>query len=183
MNINTNTLRQFRGDFKQAIKALEAQYGVEIDLGSISYSDTKFTSKITVFNNEAGNSGKQAEWNIYATRFGLNKDWFGKTVKLNSGTSATIVGIAPRSRKYPVLVETKDGGQYKMQVPAIAKQLNRVAPKASTPKPTVAPKGGSKLEVATELYSTNNAIKPSELAKQMGISNAYASKLLKKIKG
>ncbi|WP_026498966.1 hypothetical protein [Butyrivibrio sp. WCD2001] len=50
MEINKNTLTEFRRDFKEAVASLEEKYDVTISLGSISYSENDFTSKLTVNN-------------------------------------------------------------------------------------------------------------------------------------
>lgn len=185
MNISPKTLDQFRGDFDKAMKALEAQYGVSIELGRIGYDDSKFSAKMTVYSASEGNNGKQEEWASYAPLFGLNESWFGQTVKLSSGKVGTIVGIAPRSKKYPVIVDTTDGKSYKMTAESVSKQLNGtpVAPTSNTPKveKPKAPKGKeTKLDIARALYNSGTT-RPCDIAKVMDISNAYASKLVKKI--
>ena len=49
MNI-PNDLKRFRADFANAVVELEKQYGVNMNIGSITYEDDEFRTKLTVKN-------------------------------------------------------------------------------------------------------------------------------------
>lgn len=50
MKMNKITLPQFREDFAKAVAALEAQYGVKIRLGTITYNTNDFHARLEVKN-------------------------------------------------------------------------------------------------------------------------------------
>ena len=54
MNINSRNLDLFRKDFNKAMTALEAQHGVSINLGRLTYTDSEFRGKVIVTNGAAG---------------------------------------------------------------------------------------------------------------------------------
>ena len=66
MNI-PNDLKRFRTDFAKAVKELEKQYDVNISIGSITYEDDEFRTKLTVRNGEkapAARVVKSNEFNV-----------------------------------------------------------------------------------------------------------------------
>ena len=126
MKFNNKEFADFRRDFKHAMKALEEKHNVSIDMGSITYNEVKFTSKMEVISKEGveeGTSGAQITWDADCSQFGLKAEHFGKRVKLNDGTPATIVGMKARSYKYPIIVEASNGKRYKMNSSSVKKQL------------------------------------------------------------
>lgn len=50
MKMNKTTLPQFREDFAKAVANLEAQYGVKIRLGNITYNTNDFHTRLEVKN-------------------------------------------------------------------------------------------------------------------------------------
>lgn len=50
MKMNKTTLPQFREDFAKAVADLEAQYGVKIRLGNITYNTNDFHTRLEVKN-------------------------------------------------------------------------------------------------------------------------------------
>jgi len=104
MNITKNTLEAFRKDFKATVKELENQYGIEIDLGSISYDSNEFTAKLEVSNRPTnGLSKEQNYFNQECHYYGLDKSDFKKKVKLD-GKEYIIEGINPRGKKYKIIL-------------------------------------------------------------------------------
>ena len=134
MDITKKTLGAFRIDFKSAVKALEGQYGVMVELGNISYTDNSFTSKVTVIN---GLSEKEVEQNIFAhslDRYGyrfpeITMQHHTEGLRYN-GHKIRIVELKS-SPKYPIIFEYVDrlfhreeGKRFKASYNAIKKAIN-----------------------------------------------------------
>ena len=56
MKMTSATLKEFRGKFADAVKALESEYGVNISLGRMTYATNDFRCKLTVTNSGTGQS-------------------------------------------------------------------------------------------------------------------------------
>ncbi len=112
MNINKQTLKDFRASFNKSIKSLENEYGVKVNLKNITYGNTSFTSKIEVIN---GTSAKEIARNSFKDdldRYGhrypeITMEHFDKGLRYY-GKQIKIVGIKARSPKYPIVYK-KDG--------------------------------------------------------------------------
>ena len=87
------------------------KFGLSIDLGSISFGDNDFRTKLKVMcgTNE---DGAKRDWEKYARLFGLNAEDFG-TLFINGGKTFQVSGIAVKSRKYPILATNEHGVEYK----------------------------------------------------------------------
>jgi len=71
-----------------------------ISMGSIRYGNN---SEFKIVFTDAGESNVTEEaWLFNAESFGLDKNWLGQSF-LYHGKRYTIIGLKPRSRKYPVL--------------------------------------------------------------------------------
>jgi len=103
MEINRQTLEQFRRDFIETVKSLEDKYDVDVLIGHITYELNSFQGQLKVRKRGLDNS----EWNWYCTEYGLTAEDFGKTFKYNHKTY-TIVGIK-RGSKYPIMTKREDG--------------------------------------------------------------------------
>ena len=62
MKMNKITLPQFRKDFAKAVAALEAQYGVKIRLGNITYSTNDFHTRLEVKNVGTDETSSKELW-------------------------------------------------------------------------------------------------------------------------
>jgi len=130
MEFTKETFEEFRKAFKISVGAMEKLYDVTIEPGSIKYTNSSFTLKVEVKKNNVGNglSADEADFKLSCRHYGLQPDDFGKTVKVNTSKfgriDATICGIAPRRRKYPIKVVTPSGGRYIMEAWNAANQLH-----------------------------------------------------------
>ena len=117
MEINKKTLKQFRASFALAVRELEDEYKVSVKLGNISYGDISFTGKIEVI---AGSNADEVLRNkfedslkTYGYRYpDLKIEHFDQGI-MYQGQRVKIVGIKPRSPKYPIVYQTKDGKKWK----------------------------------------------------------------------
>lgn len=99
-----DNLTQLRKDFADAVKDLEAQYGIKFSLHNISFSPEAFRTKLS-----AELVGADPEyirnWNAgYHRKFGLTADYIGKeiSVKARDGVyNLRIVGCE-KTGKHPI---------------------------------------------------------------------------------
>ncbi len=96
-------LKEFRKDFAIAVIELESKYGVNIELGNISYSSTQFTGKVTVWKDGVSKFQEQAEYfkQVYKL-YGLEEDMLGKTFNAQ-GYELEFVGVDHKKPKYPCI--------------------------------------------------------------------------------
>lgn len=55
-----------------------------------------------------------ADYVRHCERFGLQKHWIGKSFEHPRHDTLTIIGLAPKSTHYPVVVQTQRGARYKL---------------------------------------------------------------------
>lgn len=122
--ITREKIRDMRKDIDAALKEVAEKHCVTIEAGNASYSSKSFSLKLNITENASdGSTVSQGEldWEKSHWKFGLDKDLFGKTFKTNKG-EYEIVGLKPRSYKYPVLGKSlKDGKTYKFPEATVKK--------------------------------------------------------------
>lgn len=114
-NFSKPTLTKFRKEFSDAVKDLEKEYGVKIDLGNIRFTNEQFTTKLTttiVGDGDAEEIKAKKVIETYGFRYNLTVEDYGKTFSVN-GNIYTFVGLKPRSPKYPVIGKNASGKLYK----------------------------------------------------------------------
>lgn len=133
MNLNKTELKAFRDDFAQAVKALEAKYGVKMALGNISYTQTEFHTKLTVTNVSATGEAvvdpqvlkiktAKAAFALKSTHLGMDfqipEVIIGRQVRLASGKIGTIIDFDSKKFKFPFIIEI-NGTEFKIPGGAI----------------------------------------------------------------
>jgi hypothetical protein len=118
-------LKELRRKIEVALSEVGAAEGIDFSLGGISFSDHSFTVSVKAAMISDGiSSFEQVEWNQYCRSFGLEEEDFGKSFR-DKGSVMTIVGIKPRSSKYPIIVRDEAGKQYKMTLDYVQFKLER----------------------------------------------------------
>lgn len=123
-------LKNVRADIDSALLAIKQKYGITIQLGNISYSPDKATSRLTMIAvgdaaaatdpRQAALAKAQAEFKRSASSFGLKPEQFGATFTFGRDTYK-LAGLKPRSPKRPVLgTSLRDGKTYVFPESAIA---------------------------------------------------------------
>ena len=116
-------LKNVRADIDSALLAIKQKYGITIQLGNISYSPDKATSRLTMIAvgdaaaatdpRQAALAKSQAEFKSYADSFGLKPEQFGATFTYGRDTYK-LAGIKVRASKMPILgTSLRDGKTYK----------------------------------------------------------------------
>lgn len=100
--------KEFREDFKEAVKELELKYGVSVKLGKITYTDSSFTSTMEVFDTKEGKTPEQVDFENRCYKFFLNESDFGKEIVID-GKNYAIAGINGQKRKFPIILKVLDG--------------------------------------------------------------------------
>ena len=128
---NRNNLAQLRPALQQRLSEVGEEFGIAISLGSMSFSGTETTARLKMI--AVGDNAKEGEsiedskarieFEENAWRFDLKPEHFGQVVTIR-GETFEIVGIKPRSRKYPVLGKSKaNGSVYKLPAESVIRQL------------------------------------------------------------
>lgn len=125
------TCRQVAPKVLDALKPLAESLGLSIRYAGGSYSDGVYTAKVE-FGVMGGNglaASREGEaFKELAHFYGLAADDLGKTFE-HRGEKWTIIGLASRSEKFPLIVQrTRDGKRFKMSAdPAAAAFGKRTA--------------------------------------------------------
>lgn len=114
---NRQNIRQINAEMEAALKAIANKYGVEVSMGSTRFTGANFTTKVQVATVAEGGitmSKEATDFNRYKTILGINMELGNEFER--SGKTYTIVGLKPRSKKYPILAKCSDGKTYKLPV-------------------------------------------------------------------
>lgn len=108
-------LQHIRVSITEALEKVAKEYGIKLELGSISYQERSFTGKLNAavigqFNSEVSlKEIKYAEdLKKYSQLFGLTGRKHGDKVTVNR-EQLTLIGVAPNRRKYPIVFKKNDG--------------------------------------------------------------------------
>ncbi|RWZ87273.1 MAG: hypothetical protein EO766_12170 [Hydrotalea sp. AMD] len=128
MAITKEMFPQFRADLAAALVDVEKKYGVKLSLGTITYTPTTFTSKMTAVSNDAtpdntedGSVKWQAGFLKSAGRYGMKASDLGKEVTV-SGVKYTIAGARPKASN-PIVLRKANGSHVASAVEPVYKAL------------------------------------------------------------
>lgn len=107
--ITREFIKEFRSDFKKAVKELEEKHGVTIDLKNISFDNVSFRGPVEVKLKEVnGVSSEQVEFEKLCSLYGLAPSDYKKKITLPEG-SFELIGFKTSSPKYCILLRRPDG--------------------------------------------------------------------------
>ena len=102
--------------FRDKVKAVAREMGLECDKLNISYSQHGFTFNGTVYE---GSAGRSEEFTRVAKHKGFPSAWYGM-VFTSKGADYQITGANMRGRKYPIkAARLSDGAKFKFPVDAV----------------------------------------------------------------
>ena len=116
---NKQTLKAVRQAMETALKTVEAEFGINFDLGSVRYEGdgSGFKSRITcsrVDDSGTAETPMAKSYRRHAESFGLDPAWLGIDLVNDAGDRVQIVGLKPRSPKFPLIyVNQRNGRRYK----------------------------------------------------------------------
>lgn len=113
-------IREIDAKMREALEAVAAELGLELEVGGGSFDPGvgTFKPKVTFKLATAGLN----EWARWAPLLGLEVSDLGREFE-SRGRTFTIVGVAPRSTKYPVLAKGTDGRTYKFTEAGVRRAL------------------------------------------------------------
>ena len=123
--IDRQMLRNFRVDFAEAVKDLEAKYGIIIELGNIKFSIDNFEAKLIAKEGDSKEDVNEAEFRSYCRSYGLEPSDFDRrftysTLIGGDGEDYIIIGIKPSKRTYPIICRrVRDNKTYGFSANAI----------------------------------------------------------------
>ena len=118
-------LRLIAEDIRAALEPIASKWGIQLDYGGSSFLPDKATIKVIAFIPSAeAPSPDAAEFKRYATVYGLEPGDLGRSFN-HHGHQFTITGLAPKSRRFPVVCEREDGKGFKFPVRTILLALGR----------------------------------------------------------
>lgn len=94
-----------------------------IELGSISYDNTSFRSRVVA---QANPASEDPTVKNFLKLHDLPEDVIGKRIRVQ-GSMFTVKGVKLSRPKYPFHVEGAQGGQYKMTVDQVKNGLKTIA--------------------------------------------------------
>lgn len=125
MNINKQTIQEFRVDFKQAVKELEEKYGVSMGIGRITFSGEEFSGRLTIVNNTElkdtptiegeENENEKQMFQTKALSLGIPFDWYKKTF-VSGRKRFTIVDLSLLRPKYCVVLKDENEKTFKATI-------------------------------------------------------------------
>ena len=105
-------LADFRRDFEASMTALEEEYGLVIDMKSISYSENDFDFKVKAISAGNREDADQIEFAKYCGLFGYQPHDFKRLVYFR-GEEYLLYGFKPRSPKNNVIIlDPRNGKKY-----------------------------------------------------------------------
>jgi len=111
MEISKLTLKEFRRDFKETVANLEAQYDVKIDLGSITFQKSQFTSRLTVKSNTVDGVDSEAyDFERHMRFYDFKKSDYKRKLRLD-GDVFEFIGFNPKSPKNSCSIRSTTSGR------------------------------------------------------------------------
>lgn len=141
---NRQNLKEMRAEINKALAPLSDKYGVVFGTGNIRFTRDEFTVKLTVgtVNEGAPAQGKEVkDFLALCHGYGLEPTDLGKTF-VSNGTAWVLVGLKPKSYKFPFLGERYDGKRFKFTEHTVRRGLGKV--EKSRPEDMKAGPGGMK---------------------------------------
>lgn len=120
MKFTRQICREVRADIEAALKVVAAKHGVElaVSAGSFSPTDYRVRVELSAALTEGGSAAQEA-FTRYAPRFGAKAADFGRIVTV-LGVRYELVGIMPKSHKYPFLGKrVSDGAMRKLPAESV----------------------------------------------------------------
>lgn len=117
MNINGNTIDQFREEFNKVKKELEDKFDVTISLGTITYWEERFSAKLTVYNSQDPEFIAEQNFNADVWKYediGFMPGMYRQIFIGRDNERYAIMGFNTRATKYPLqIIQLRTGAHHK----------------------------------------------------------------------
>jgi len=112
-------------EMEQALQGIATKYGIKIARGGGSFEALEASLKFCVtVEGKNGETKENSDFKKYAELMGLEVDDLGKSIEIKCKTF-TIIGLAPRRTKRPVIVADSNGKNFVMTVGMVKNALGR----------------------------------------------------------
>ena len=114
MEINKENLAAFLADFDQTIQVLQEKYDVTISLGRITYTEERFSGKLTITNGRDPEDAARSAFDADVWRFdhlGLRPGMYNRIFIGKDGKRYAIQGFNTRARKWPIIIKRISDGE------------------------------------------------------------------------
>lgn len=119
------TIRSLRPELEKALVDVCAKHGITAKIGNASFTDLECKFQLILELEGAGeakSTAKQADFERYATLYGLEPTDLGKTF-LVGGSLYSITGISPNRPKFPIDGVRHDGKMFKFGLETVKRAL------------------------------------------------------------
>ena len=117
------TIRDLRDAVNKVLEPVAEEFGIGIKAGNASFTPTEVTLKLACgIKNADGvvETKERQDFRLKAAFLGLSADDLDMEFDHHNGDRYKIVGMKPRSTKYPIICQrAKDGKQFKFPVNTI----------------------------------------------------------------
>ena len=103
MEFNKNDFSAFRENAKQALREVESEFGIEIKMGNISYSEEAFTCKLEVVRTDI--DADFVNWKKNCMYYGLAEEDYNSVISIHNG-KYKLKRFNNKKRKYPIVAES-----------------------------------------------------------------------------
>ena len=107
MGFSREQLKVMSIELKQALAGFEEKYNVKVTVGSITYSEMQFTTKLTVESNvKFSEEGQRKDFERSCILYGLKPEDYGKVISVEVRRGVfedfKLIGFENSRRKYPL---------------------------------------------------------------------------------
>ena len=122
--LNLEIVKEIVAEMEKTMKALEEKHGVKIERSKpIKFNEVEMDIAFKVVNDqEKVNEKERKDFENWAEFYGLNPAGFGQTMTIGEIT-AKVVGYNTRAKKFPLMLEDKDGKTYKGSMSTYSKHF------------------------------------------------------------
>ncbi len=119
--ITKANVKDIRAELDKHLRRASKKLGIQIKFGSVSYSDSTFSAKLT----GTIEGGKSREAEVYEyNRKVLSLPRLGRKFT-SGGKKFTIVGLNNRAKKNPVMLEDADGKTYRASIETVIRDCKK----------------------------------------------------------
>ena len=124
--IDRAACRKIRSELEGWLETFGEEMGIIVEVGNARFTPESVTFKLNarIADEDGLKSMAQLEFEAHAEQFGLKTDDYERKFK-RCGKLITIVGIKPRSYKYPILGRTSTGKVYKYPANTVVATIQR----------------------------------------------------------
>lgn len=115
---------------EKALKSVADEYGLAITVQGGKYDGMSYTAKVvcaTLDDSGDAQGPEVAAFKQSARYYGLAEDDLGREFTTFRGDTYTICGLAPKSRKYPILGRRSDGKVFKFTPDTVTTALKKAS--------------------------------------------------------